>query len=74
MELALPKARWILVDGYFWSTENMISSTYFLNKYNKFIEYEIIIPSYAGDLLIKTKDSAKNFKLSCELHARSKDA
>jgi cyclopropane fatty-acyl-phospholipid synthase-like methyltransferase len=72
MELALPKARWILVDGYFWSTENMISSTYFLNKYNKFIEYAIIIPSYGGDLLIKTKDSAKNFKLSFELHADQK--
>jgi 2-polyprenyl-3-methyl-5-hydroxy-6-metoxy-1,4-benzoquinol methylase len=64
MELALPKARWILVDGYFWSTENMISSTYFLNKYNKFIEYAIIIPSYAGDLLIKTKETAKNIRSS----------
>jgi len=60
MELALPKAGWILVDGYFWSNENMISSTYFLRKYNKYFEYATIIPSYAGDLLIKTKDSAKN--------------
>ncbi|MDD1700436.1 MAG: methyltransferase domain-containing protein [Methanoregula sp.] len=64
LELALQKAKWILVDGYFWSQENMISSTYFLNKYKQFIEYAIIIPSYAGDLLIKTKESAKNIRFS----------
>ena len=66
LDLALPKAKWILVDGYFWSHENMISSTYFLNKYKQFIEYAIIIPSYAGDLLIKTKESAKNIRISRE--------
>ena len=59
LELALISAKWILVDGYFWSKENMLSSTYFLEKYKQFIDYAIIIPSYAGDLLIKTKDSAK---------------
>lgn len=61
LELALPKARWILVDGYFWSGENMLSATHFLKKYSRFIEYAAVIPGYAGDLLIKTNDSAESF-------------
>jgi len=32
LELALPKARWVLVDGYFWSNENMFSATHFLKN------------------------------------------
>jgi len=63
LELALPKAKFVLLDGYFWSKENMLSATYFLEKYKQFIEYSIIIPSYAGELLIKTKDSAKTIRL-----------
>jgi 2-polyprenyl-3-methyl-5-hydroxy-6-metoxy-1,4-benzoquinol methylase len=66
LELALEKGRWILLDGFFWSKENMLSATYFLEKYKHFIEYAIIIPSYAGDLLIKTKESAKNIQISNE--------
>ncbi|WP_421908309.1 methyltransferase domain-containing protein [Methanolacinia petrolearia] len=62
LELALQKATWILVDGYFWSTENMFASTHFLKKYGSFIEYAIIIPGYAGDLLIKVKNRP-NFKI-----------
>jgi 2-polyprenyl-3-methyl-5-hydroxy-6-metoxy-1,4-benzoquinol methylase len=64
LELALHKGQWILLDGYFWSRENMLSATYFLEKYKQFIEYAIIIPSYAGDLLIKTKDSVRNIRIS----------
>lgn len=29
LELALEKGKWILVDGYFWSKENLLSATYF---------------------------------------------
>ncbi|AKB49879.1 hypothetical protein MSBRW_0626 [Methanosarcina barkeri str. Wiesmoor] len=60
LELALEKGKWLLVDGYFWSDENLLSATYFLNKYKDFIEFAITIPSYAGELLIKTKSSAKH--------------
>lgn len=60
LTLALEKGRWILVDGFFWSKENMLSSVYFLEKYKEFIEYSVIIPSYAGDLLIRTRPSAKH--------------
>ena len=60
LEKALEKGRWILLDGYFWSKENMLSATYFLEKYKEFIEFSLIIPSYAGELLIKTKPSARH--------------
>lgn len=60
LEMALEKGNFILVDGFFWSTENMLSSTYFMKKYSDFFEYAVIVPGYAGDLLIKTKDRARN--------------
>ena len=63
LELALPKAKWILLDGYFRSKENMLSATYFLEKYKQFVDYAIIIPSDVGNLLIKTKASAKNIQI-----------
>jgi len=63
LELALPKAKFILIVGFFWSKENMLSATYFLEKYKQFIEYSLIIPSYAGDLLIKTNDAARTIRI-----------
>ncbi len=57
LELGLQKGKWLLVDGYHWSKENMLSSTFFIEKYRKFIEYSIIIPGYAGELLIKVKNN-----------------
>ncbi|AKB45252.1 methyltransferase domain-containing protein [Methanosarcina vacuolata] len=60
LKLALEKSKWILVDGYFKSDEHLLSATYFLNKYKDFIEFAVTIPSYAGELLIKTKSSAKH--------------
>lgn len=59
LELALPRAKWILLDGYFWTNENMFSSTHFLKKYSQFVDYAIVIPGYAGDLLIKIQEGAK---------------
>lgn len=60
LELALEKGRWILIDGYFSSNENLLSATHFLNKYRDFIEFTLTIPSCAGGLIIKTKDSARH--------------
>jgi 2-polyprenyl-3-methyl-5-hydroxy-6-metoxy-1,4-benzoquinol methylase len=59
LELALEKGRWILLDGFFWSKENLLSATYFLDKYKNFIEFSLVIPSYAGELLIKTKGTER---------------
>ncbi len=58
LEKSIRKGCYILVDGYFRTKENMLSSTYFLEKYKNFIEFAIIIPGYAGDLLIKVSDRA----------------
>ena len=63
LEMVLPRTRWILIDGFFQSKENMLSSTYFIEKYRQFIEYEIIVSTYKGDLLIKTKDSVRNIHI-----------
>ncbi len=60
LEKAIEKGRYILVDGYFGSKPNMLSTTYFLEKYKEFIEYALVIPGYAGELLIKTKPNAKD--------------
>ena len=60
LEMALEKGHYILIDGYFWSKENMLSSTFFLQKYRNFIEYAIVLPGYAGELLIKTKQKARS--------------
>lgn len=62
LELALEKSQWILLDGYFWSRENMLSATYFMEKYRSLIKHAYVIPGYAGDLLIHTK-TRKNKKI-----------
>lgn len=73
LEMAIRKASWILVDGYFWSDENMMATSYFMKKYRDFIEYADIIPGYAGDLLIKVKENpiSKNQQYSDLQHTYS---
>jgi 2-polyprenyl-3-methyl-5-hydroxy-6-metoxy-1,4-benzoquinol methylase len=66
LEMALQKGRYILADGYFWSKENMLSASYFLEKYRNFIDYALMIPGYAGELLIRTKANAKDVFSSCD--------
>ncbi len=58
LELALEKARWILVDGIFWSRSNLEASTAFLEKYHSLVEYAVMLPGYAGDLVIRVRDGA----------------
>ena len=74
LEMAIRKASWILVDGYFWSDENMLATSYFMKKYCEFIKYAEIIPGYAGDILIKVKENpiSKNQQYSDLQHAYSK--
>ncbi len=42
LELALGKGYFILVDGYYWSKENMLSSTYFTEKSEFFCQIDLI--------------------------------
>ncbi len=58
MEVALSQARYILVDGYFWTRDNFLSTSEFLLRYRDSIEYYGVIPGYAGDLLIAVKGRA----------------
>jgi len=53
--LAAGQGRYILVDGYFWSRQNFLWASEFLFRYRDLIEFYQVIPSYAGELLIKTR-------------------
>lgn len=53
--LATAQGRWILVDGYFWTNDNFRETNEFLLRHNDIIDYALVIPGYAGELLIKSK-------------------
>jgi len=76
LELGLEKGRWLLVDGYFWSRENMLSATCFMEKYQRLIAGAYVIPGYAGDLLIETHTRAdrKVFRAIERHHSALHDA
>jgi 2-polyprenyl-3-methyl-5-hydroxy-6-metoxy-1,4-benzoquinol methylase len=58
LRLALGKAKFILVDGIFWTRQNLDASTHFLQKYRSLIEYAVVVPGYAGDLVVRVRDDA----------------
>lgn len=58
MEVAIGQARYILVDGYFWTRDNFLSASEFLFCNKDLIEFYGVIPGYAGDLLIVAKEIA----------------
>ena len=58
LELALEKGHFILLDGLFWSRQNLLAGALFLEKYRSLIEYALAIPGYAGELLIKSRPDA----------------
>jgi SAM-dependent methyltransferase len=53
--LACAQAKFVLVDGYFWSRANFYSASDFVYRYRDLIEFYEVIPGYAGELLIKMK-------------------
>jgi SAM-dependent methyltransferase len=55
LDLALGQGRYILVDGYFWTRENFLAASEFVYRYRDLIEYCVVIPGYAGELLIKPR-------------------
>jgi 2-polyprenyl-3-methyl-5-hydroxy-6-metoxy-1,4-benzoquinol methylase len=65
LESALKQhSKFILVSEYLNSKNNMLSSTFFLEKYKELIDYAIVMPSEQGELLIKTNDMAKKLTKS----------
>jgi 2-polyprenyl-3-methyl-5-hydroxy-6-metoxy-1,4-benzoquinol methylase len=55
---ALPKARHILFDGYFWTRTNFQHVSEFLYCYCDVIESCVILPGYGGELLITPRQDA----------------
>jgi 2-polyprenyl-3-methyl-5-hydroxy-6-metoxy-1,4-benzoquinol methylase len=58
--LALRQSEYVLVDGYFWTSDNFWAVSECLLRYKDLIEFCIIIPGYAGELLIKTHSNPGN--------------
>ncbi len=56
---ALPKARHILFDGYFWTRTNFQHVSEFLYCHRDVIESCVILPGYAGELLITPRQVAR---------------
>lgn len=53
LSLAFRQCRFVLLDGWFWSAENASAGAEALRRYRRAIEYSIVIPGYAGELLVK---------------------
>src|ERR1700691_2340634 len=49
---ALGRAKYILVDGFFWTRENFLHVSEFLYRYRDLLQSVVVIPGYAGELLI----------------------
>lgn len=56
--LAVRQAKFILVDGYFWTEQNYTAVNDFLWRFREDIEHFLVIPGYAGEMLIKVKSPA----------------
>ncbi|CAI8864134.1 MULTISPECIES: methyltransferase domain-containing protein [Pseudomonas] len=54
LDLAVAQSRYILVDGYQWSRENFYSVNEWLWLNKAAVHSVLIIPGYAGELLIRT--------------------
>jgi predicted O-methyltransferase YrrM len=59
MQKAVRQARFILVDGALWTNENALSSISFMRDYKDSIEWSVLIPGYAGELLIKIDENVQ---------------
>ena len=56
LELAFKQAKYVLVDGYFWTRQNFLAVSDFLFKNYYLFDWYSIIPGYAGELIIKISD------------------
>jgi hypothetical protein len=64
LELAIHQGRFVLADGFFWNQQNFQAMSEFLFRYRGLIEYFLVIPGYAGELLIKPSLSALRISTS----------
>src|SRR2546423_3414384 len=57
MELAIRQGRYVVADGYFWNQQNCRALTEFLYQNRESVEFYGVIPGYAGELVLKVKES-----------------
>ncbi len=57
LEKAMSQSRFILVDGFTWMAENYRSGNQFLLEHRQDLAYYLVIPGYAGELLIRVSDA-----------------
>jgi len=74
ISVALRQADYVLVDGYFWIPENFWYISECLLRYKALIEYCVIIPGYAGELLIRTRRDAGGHLLGAARSSRDLQA
>ena len=58
LTLAAAQARWILLDGYFWSRVNMLAASEWLLRNRDVVAWSGMIPDYGGELLVKLRPTA----------------
>ena len=66
---ALRQARYILVDGFFWTRKNFLNVSEFLYRYRDQIESCLVIPGYEGELLIAVHPEARKASPMLDLGA-----
>lgn len=59
LQKAIKQASYILVDGFLWSHENTQASTAFVKDHRRMLEFCVVIPGYAGELLIKVDEEKR---------------
>jgi 2-polyprenyl-3-methyl-5-hydroxy-6-metoxy-1,4-benzoquinol methylase len=55
LELAAGQARWVLLDGYFWTRPNMLAATEWLLRNQARVEWYGVLTGYGGELLVKLR-------------------
>lgn len=55
VEKAIAQGRHVLLDGVFWTETNLLATFDCLRKYRDALEWILIIPGYAGEVLVKVK-------------------
>ena len=51
--LAVSQGSYLLVDGFLWTRDNCLSVSEFMQRYREVLSWALMIPGYAGELLIK---------------------
>ena len=70
---ALRQGSYILIDSYFWTDATFEATNVLLRQYRALIDFYLVIPGYAGDLLIKTSDGARHAYAKVQNPSSSQD-